>query len=131
MLRVVAVCVALLGVWSIRSSDKGTGERRMSGKDPLEGLVKCPDLPEGRDDVELTKSVLAYCRGGMESVYLEWEIRLGKPSALFVPNERVWRERKPDWAKDRRDEIVARVVAIMKARGWQFQVIESKAGIGP
>jgi hypothetical protein len=98
---------------------------RSAGKDPLEGSVKCPDLPRDRDDVALSgPSALAYCRGGMESVYFAWEIRIGETNVLYLPNQKLWRETKPDWAADRRDEIVARVLAITSARGRKFAVIE-------
>jgi hypothetical protein len=56
-------------------------------------------------------------RGGRRQLQLGGELLVGTPSVVYVPNANAWAHRVPDWARDRRDEIVARA---MSEFGAQF-----------
>ncbi|MBV9127775.1 MAG: hypothetical protein JO117_06765 [Verrucomicrobia bacterium] len=46
--------------------------------------------------------------GGIK-IYIDPPTRYGQPFAFYIPGETRWREVMPDWAANRRGEIVARI----------------------
>ena len=42
-------------------------------------------------------------------IYIDPPSRYGMPFAFYIPGEARWREVMPEWATDRRSEIVARI----------------------
>ena len=82
--------------------------------------LKCPELPPGRDEVSINISILLYCKGDLDGIYLNWEAGRGGHDVLYVPNVDRWRREKPTWARDKRDEIVARILDLSERRGWKF-----------
>ena len=48
-------------------------------------------------------------RGESFKIYIDPPIRPGKPFTFYLPGPDRWREVFPDWAAERREEIVARI----------------------
>lgn len=46
---------------------------------------------------------------GAIRIYIDPPTRYGMPFAFYVPGDNRWREVMPEWAADRRAEIVARI----------------------
>jgi hypothetical protein len=57
---------------------------------------------------------------------LKFSFELGiQKEILFFPNAKIWREKAPDWAKNRREEILSRIEAAFGSRGCEVIEIES------
>ena len=56
---------------------------------------------------------------GEQSLSLSIEPMVNTPDWVYVPDEASWQQSAPDWAKDRRDEILAR----LKSMRWNRQLI--------
>ena len=55
---------------------------------------------------------LTYSEGAQHEpikIYIDPPGRYGQPFSFYIPGEARWREVMPDWAMDRRQEIVARI----------------------
>ena len=53
---------------------------------------------------------LSYCeKGQCFKIYIDPPTRYGKPFTFYLPGPERWREVFPEWAADRREEIVARI----------------------
>ena len=48
-------------------------------------------------------------RGQRFKIYIDPPTRFGKPFTFYLPGKERWREVFPDWAAERREEIVARI----------------------
>ncbi len=48
-------------------------------------------------------------RGESFKIYIDPPVARGKPFTFYLPGPDRWREVFPEWAADRRDEIVARI----------------------
>ncbi len=60
--------------------------------------------------VEIGWKSLSYCeRGACIKIYIDPPARRGQPFTFYLPGRDRWRQALPEWAADRRDEIVARI----------------------
>lgn len=50
------------------------------------------------------------------------QLCVGGPIALYVPTAEQWREEMPEWAKDRRDEIIERTKRLL---GKHYELVYS------
>lgn len=72
-------------------------------------------------------------RGGLWTVTytepagsLKFSFELGMPGdILFFPNVETWQRSAPDWAKDRREEILRRIEAAFGGNGCQVIKVDS------
>ena len=74
--------------------------------------------PAGK--VEVNYRVIRYTESA-GSIELGWEPIKGEQPIAYVPSHRRWRAEMPDWARDRREEIMAEIkreTAYMNFR-WQ------------
>jgi hypothetical protein len=68
----------------------------------------------GLETVEYTVDIgwksLSYSEQGSSfKIYIDPPARRGQPFTFYLPGVDRWREVFPEWAADRRDEIVARI----------------------
>lgn len=81
----------------------------------------------------LSEGYYTYLRGGGEDgdlVYVEGskELRLyfkRRPHIVYVPSHRAWVNVMPDWAKNNRDTIMARINGQL-GRHWSFEDTENQ-----
>jgi len=59
--------------------------------------------------VEVRWRVIRYTEPDGEFIELGWEPITDKPPVAYVPSPRRWRAVMPDWAADRRDEILPEI----------------------
>ena len=62
-----------------------------------------PEGEPGRTTVHFQS--LRYAEGD-RTLELTWEARMQGHSMAYAPSPRLWREIMPDWAKERREEIL-------------------------
>ena len=61
-------------------------------------------------EVSITWRSLVYCeQGSCIKIYIDPPQRRGQPFTFYLPGPDRWRQALPEWAADRRDEIVARI----------------------
>lgn len=61
-------------------------------------------------NIEMTWRALHYCeRGACFKIYIDPPARPGRPFTFYLPGEERWRQVFPDWAAERRSEIVGRI----------------------
>jgi hypothetical protein len=60
--------------------------------------------------VEIGWKSLSYCeKGRCFKIYIDPPAKRGLPFTFYLPGPDRWRDALPEWAADRRDEIVARI----------------------
>ena len=65
---------------------------------------------ENEPRIEIGWKSLTYSEHGEGfKIYIDPPTRPGKPFTFYLPGQERWREVFPDWAADRRAEIVARI----------------------
>jgi len=96
-LAIIALAVVVLGVTCSRCENERSGP--------------WVEIPE-----EFT------LRYGEGKVYVDftYEYLVRGRAVAYVPAEHRWLVEMPDWARQRRDEILANMKRLCKARGWDF-----------
>jgi len=59
--------------------------------------------------------------GEARHLEFEGEMLAGAPSVLYLPTPRGWRNSMPEWARDRRAEIVDRITEALGRAGWTYE----------
>src|SRR5258708_3829625 len=58
---------------------------------------------------------------GSNSLGMDFELGgFGHPDILYVPTEEEWESSVPDWATNRRHEIMERVIAELGTKAWIY-----------
>ena len=65
--------------------------------------------------------------GGIRSLIIEGELMAKGPRVIYLPRPEKWRQKVPDWARDRREEILDRVRK--ELGGKHFRYIETEAHV--
>jgi hypothetical protein len=71
---------------------------------------------EGRDNVRYEEKV----ERSVKSLIIPGEMMAVGPHVLYVPTDEEWRKAMPEWATDRRDEIVSRVRNVLGSKNYEF-----------
>jgi len=58
--------------------------------------------------------------GQLRKLIVDGELMARAPHALYIPSDSEWQATTPDWARDRKGEIVARVKEELGAKRYQF-----------
>jgi hypothetical protein len=59
--------------------------------------------------------------GNVRELKLTGELLVGAPSAVYLPSSTEWRDSMPEWARDRRTEIVGRIAGSLSQAGWTYE----------
>lgn len=74
----------------------------------------------GRDQIFYEEARL----GGWERIEISGEMLMGRAHhVIYFPSPGEWRERYPEWARDRREEIIARVCSVCPAPDYEYSGI--------
>jgi hypothetical protein len=119
--RVISAIVLLAALYGLMRAGGGGGDVRR----PEPSHIQCPELKANEDAVSIPWRSLLYCQNPGGSLDFAWE-PLGRTNevALYVPDATRWRKEMPPWASERRAQVLARIEALAKSRGWEFVVRE-------
>lgn len=77
---------------------------------------------KGRDNFEYQER-----RGGkIARIFIYGERILGGPSVVYVPADDDWRQSVPEWARDRREEIFARIRWSLGSKNYEYVDYEAE-----
>jgi hypothetical protein len=71
---------------------------------------------EGRDAIEYQE----LHNGRVERLTIGGEMMIGAPHLIYVPTEEEWRRTMPEWAQERREEIVANVKSKLGTKRYEY-----------
>jgi hypothetical protein len=119
--RIISAVVILVALYGLMKAGGGGSDARRA--EP--GRIPCPELKANEDAVSIPWKSLLYCQNPGGSIDLAWE-PLGKTNEveLYVPDANRWRNEMPAWARDRRAQVLDRMLTLSKERGWDFVVRE-------
>lgn len=58
--------------------------------------------------------------GEVERLGMYSEMSVGAPNVVYVPTEKEWKQKMPDWAQGRREEILERVKHKLGTRRYEY-----------
>jgi hypothetical protein len=70
----------------------------------------------GRDNIEYEERRT----GKIKRLTIYGEMMAVGPHVVYVPNDRSWRQEVPEWAQDRREEIIGRIKLILGSKKYQY-----------
>jgi hypothetical protein len=65
---------------------------------------------------------------GARHLAFDGEMLVGMRSVLFVPNAIAWRHSMPEWARERRPEILGRITEALRRAGWMHEETDLPPG---
>ncbi len=70
----------------------------------------------GRDSVRYDE----LCGGQFRSIEFGGEMEGDSPHIIYLPSAAIWRDTAPEWAHDRRDEIIARLKSEFREPNYEY-----------
>jgi hypothetical protein len=70
----------------------------------------------GRDNIEYEERR----NGKIKRLTIYGEMMAMGPHAVYVPNDLSWRREAPEWAQDRREEIIERIKSMLGSKKYQY-----------
>ena len=126
--RLVFICFVVAAFRGCVKRSQSRGEPpddpKIYGNRPLDDATdhSCERLGRpGETTVFIGMGTLNYCEG-KRGLFFTWQPKdpEGEICILEVPTAQRWPKEFPEWAHGRRDEVLANIKRITKARGWNF-----------